>query len=307
MTAQGHANAGYRRLFDSDGLSVGIGFPLTGVRESTPVVDDEFRLAAHAEAVGFDAIWVRDVPTYWPRFGDAGGAFDPWPLLSQLAAHTDDVALGTASVVLPLRHPVHVAKAAATVDRFSDGRLVLGVASGDRDPEFPAFGVDRAERDAAVRERVAAIRTLWREAYPTVEGSWGVLDGELDVLPKPTTETLPILPTGYARQSTEWIADHGDGWLFYHLPEDTLRSYLEEWRDLAGETPFATVTRVELADDPDAGAEHIHQGFRAGVEWFRAYFRRLQDYGVDHVLVALDGDDPAESMTTFATEIVDDL
>ena len=56
MSEQGHANAGYQRLFESDGLSVGIGFPLTGVRESTPVVDDELRLAAHAEAVGFDAI-----------------------------------------------------------------------------------------------------------------------------------------------------------------------------------------------------------------------------------------------------------
>ena len=74
MIEQGHANAGYPRLFDSDGLSVGIGFPLTGVRESTPVIEDEFRLAAHAEAVGFDAIWVRDVPTFWPRFGDDDGA-----------------------------------------------------------------------------------------------------------------------------------------------------------------------------------------------------------------------------------------
>jgi len=307
MSERGHANAGYRRLFDSAGLSVGVGFPLTGVRESTPDVEAERRLAEHAETVGFDGLWVRDVPTFWPRFGDAGGAFDPWPLLSHLAAHTDDIALGTASVVLPLRHPIHVAKSAATVDRLSGGRLVLGVASGDRDPEYPAFDVDPDERGASVRERVGAIRTLWREEFPAIEGSWGALDGDLDVLPEPTTETLPLLPTGYARQSTEWIAEHGDGWLFYHLPEDTLRSYLDEWHDLAGEKPFVMAVRVALADEPGAEPEHLHQGFRAGVEWFREYFGRLQEYGVDHVLVAIDSDEPERAMTTFAEEVVDEL
>jgi luciferase-type oxidoreductase len=302
-----YANAGYRRLFESDGLSFGIGFPLTGARESTPAVAAETRLAEHAESVGFDGLWARDVPTYWPRFGDAGGAFDPWPLLSHAAAHTDEIALGTASVVLPLRHPIHVAKAAATVDRLSGGRLVLGVASGDRDPEYPAFGVDPDDRGQAVREGVDALRTLWREEYPTIEGSWGRLDGDLDVLPEPTTETLPLLPTGHARQSVEWIAEHGDGWLFYHLPEDTLRSYLDEWRALADDKPFAIAVRVALADDPGAEPEHRHQGYRAGVEWFRRYFRRLEEHGLDHVIVGLAADEPRRAMTAFADEIIDEL
>ena len=307
MTELPHANAGYRRLFESDGLSFGTGFPLTGVRESTPDAAAEMRLAAHAESVGFDALWARDVPTYWPKFGDAGGAFDPWTLLSHVAAETEDIALGTSSVVLPLRHPIHVAKSAASVDRLSGGRLVLGVASGDRDPEYPAFGVDPDERGRVVREHVDALRTLWRERYPTLDGSWGHLDGELDVLPKPTTETLPLLPTGYARQSIEWLADHGDGWLFYHLPDETLQSYVEEWRDHAGDKPFVIAVRVALADDPTADPEHLHLGYRAGVEWFRGYFRRLEDYGLDHVVVSLQGEEPKRAMTTFATEIIDEL
>jgi len=307
MTGTDHATAGYRRLFDASGLSFGIGFPLTGERKSTPVVEDEAHLARHAESVGFDGVWARDVPTYWPRFGDAGGAFDTWPLLSYMAARTDEIALGTASVVLPLRHPIHVAKAAATVDRLSGGRLVLGVASGDRDPEYSAFGVDPDDRGRLVRESVDALRTLWREDYPTLDGSWGHLDGELDVLPKPTTDTLPLLPTGHARQSMEWIADHGDGWLFYHLPDDTLQTYLDEWRTLAGEKPFVIAVRVALADDPTAAPEHLHLGYRAGVEWFRTYFRRLEDYGLDHVVVSLQADDPERAMTTFAEEIVERL
>jgi luciferase-type oxidoreductase len=307
MTEPGYANAGYRRLFDAPGLSFGVGFPLTGERESTPAVDDEMRLATHAESVGFDALWARDVPTYWPRFGDAGGAFDTWSLLSHVAAHTDDIALGTASVVLPLRHPIHVAKAAATVDQFSDGRLVLGIASGDRDPEYPAFGVEADDRGALVRESVDAIRTLWREEYPELEGSWGRLDGDVDVLPKPTTETLPLLPTGYARQSVDWVAEHGDGWIFYHLPDNTLQTYLDEWRGLAGDKPFVMAVRVALADGRDEGPEHLHLGYRAGAEWFRDYFRRLDDYGLDHVVVSLQSDEPRRAMTTFVDDVVDEL
>ncbi len=304
MTDRNHENRGYRRLFGGDELTFGAGFPLTGTSTSTPDPAEEIRLASHAESVGFDGLWVRDVPTYWPRFGDAGGAFDPWSLLSHVAAHTDEVVLGTSSIVLPLRHPVHVAKSAATIDRLSDGRLVLGVASGDRDPEYAVFNVDAADHGGAFRERIEAIRTIWREEFPTVSGDWGTLDGDLDVLPKPTTGSVPLLPTGNAGQSAEWIAEHGDGWIFYHLPDDTLQSYLQRWRTLTTDDPFAIAVRVELADDPTAEPEHRHLGYHAGVEWFREYFGRLDAYGLDHVIVGLSGDDPERSLTTFAEDVI---
>ena len=296
---------GYDRLFGGDDLTFGAGFPLTGTRESRPPVDREMALAAHAESVGFDALWARDVPLYWPRFGDAGQTYDTWPWLSHVAAHTDDIAIGTASVVLSLRHPLHVAKSAATVDRLSDGRLVMGVATGDRDPEFPAFGVDADDRGERFREAVALLRAVWRDDFPEVSGDWGNLDGELDLVPKPVGESIPLLPTGFSRQSIEWIADHGDGWFFYHLPEKTLGSYLDDWRDAAGDAPYAMAVRTELADDPEADPEHRHLGYRAGAEWFVEYFRGLQDSGVDHVLVSpAGGDDPEAAMTRFAETVV---
>ncbi|WP_254762024.1 LLM class oxidoreductase [Natrinema marinum] len=303
--ADGHENAGYRRLFSGDGMTFGTGFPLTGANRSTPSIEDELRLAAHAESVGFDGLWTRDVPTYWPKFGDAGQTFDTWPWLSHVAAHTDEVALGTASVVLTLRHPLHVAKSAATVDRLSDGRLVLGVASGDRDPEYPAFDVEHDERGALFRESVEAMRTVWCEDFPELEGRWGSLEGDLDVVPKPTAETIPLLPTGHARQSREWIAEHGDGWLFYHLPERTLEDYVADWRADAGEKPYAMAVRVELADDPEDEPEPLHLGYRAGLEWFREYFRDLEALGVDHVIVGLQSDEPKQALSTFADELID--
>ena len=70
-----------------------------------------------------------------------------------MAGQTESIALFPAAIVLPLRHPLHTAKAAASIDRLTGGRLVLGIASGDRPVEFPAFGVNRDDRGAMFRFR----------------------------------------------------------------------------------------------------------------------------------------------------------
>lgn len=298
----GHANAGYRRLFGGDGLTFGAVFPLSERGRGIPPIDRELELAEHAESVGFDALWTRDVPTDWPDFRDTGQGYDVWPWLSAVAAQTDEIALGTASVVLPLRHPLHVAKSAASVDRLSEGRLVLGIASGDRPPEYAAFGVDEDDRGALFRESVDLLRIVWREGFPEHESRWGRLDGSVGVVPEPTTETLPLLVTGHARQSLPWIGEHGDGWLFYHLPRRTLEDYLDDWREASGEKPFAMSMGVELADtDP----EHIEQGFRARSDWFVEYFREIGEWGVDHVLVSVRGAEREAALARFASEVIE--
>ena len=304
--ADTHRNAGFERLFGTDGLTVGTSFPLTRTRESTPPVAAEMELAKQAETLGFDALWARDVPLHWPAFGDTGQSFDVWPWLGYAAANTSTIALGTASIVLPLRHPIHVAKSAASVDRLSGGRLVMGVATGDREPEFPAFGMAYDDRGERFRESVRLLRRLWGESFPELEGADVSFDGEVDLVPKPTRGSIPLLPTGHARQSTEWIAEHGDGWLFYQLPDPPRQSVLEEWRELAGSKPYAMNLRVALAPDRTADPEPIHQGFRAGAEWFREYFRTIERIGVDHVIVSTPGDDPEGELVSLAEELLDD-
>lgn len=304
-----HANAGYRRLFGDDGLSVGLFFPLANFDSGVPAMDRELALADHAESVGFDALWVRDVPTYWPKFGEGGQVYDPWVFLSQVAARTRNAALGTGSVILPLRHPLHVAKAAASLDRLSGGRLVLGAGSGDRDPEYAAFGVDPDERGTLFRESVQVLRAAWGESFPDLDSRFGRLDGTLNLRPKPTTDSLPLLVTGHARQSLNWIGEHADGWLFYQLPRDTLKGFLADWHEATPEPkPFVMGLSVELAPDPAAGPEHVHQGFHAGSDWFREYLCDLRDLGVDHVAIGLRGDrDPTAVIDEFADSVLDRL
>ncbi|UPV76347.1 LLM class oxidoreductase (plasmid) [Halorussus limi] len=305
----GHENRGFRRLFGDADLSVGLFFPITTSEEDVPPTNDQMELARYAEELGFDALWVRDVPTYWPKFGDAGQVYDPWVYLGQVAARTDDIALATGSVVLPLRHPLHVAKSAASVDRLSDGRLVLGVATGDRSPEYSAFGVAEESRGERFREHVRVLRTVWTEEFPEVESSYGTLDGSLDVVPKPTAETLPLLVTGNSRQSLDWISDNGDGWLHYQMPLNTTESVVGDWREAAGDKPFAQATTVNLKADPEAEMEHVHQGFAAGSEWFVEHFRALADRGVDHLAIGIRGSDrdARTVLAQFADEVLDEV
>ena len=123
-------------------------------------------------------------------------------------------ALGVASVILPLRHPAHVSKAAASVDALSAGRLLLGVASGDRPEEYPLMKVDFDNRGLRFQDSVDYIRAMGT-AYPQAELSHGYLSGGADMLPKPVGARLPLIITGGSQQSPEWVAKNGDGWMTY--------------------------------------------------------------------------------------------
>ena len=144
-------NRAYQSVFKPSRLSLGLVVPIESYRISdTPTMHRHIERVQLAEALGFSAVWLRDVPFRVPSFGDAGQAFDPFVYLGALTSQTSRIALGVASIILPLRHPAHVAKAAATADVLSDGRLLLGVASGDRPEEYPALNVSFRERGKTV-------------------------------------------------------------------------------------------------------------------------------------------------------------
>ena len=128
---------GFQRMFAKEQLTVGVFFPIEAYKGSIPRMQNQVILARRAEDLGFAALWFRDVPLYDPSFGDVGQIFDPWVYLGYIVAHTQTIALATGSIIFSLRHPLHLAKAAASVDQLSNGRLVMGVASGDRPVEFP--------------------------------------------------------------------------------------------------------------------------------------------------------------------------
>src|SRR5699024_1096479 len=135
-----------------------------GYEQSEPVmdIDEQVKLAKLAEETGFASLFVRDVPLNDPqRFGDAGQMYDPWVYLSHIASNTNKIALGTSSAITSFVHPVILAKSAASLDKISRERLLLGLATGDRPVEFDVFGVDREKRAAYYREAIETMRTVW--------------------------------------------------------------------------------------------------------------------------------------------------
>jgi luciferase-type oxidoreductase len=266
-----------------------------------------------AEEQGFSAIWLRDVPFNVPSFGDAGQTFDPFVYLGLLAARAERIALGVASIVLPLRHPAHVAKAAASVDVLSSGRLILGVASGDRPEEYPALNLSFDDRGDRFRESFDYIRRMWEDA-PAFENTYGNPYGGMDMLPKPKAGKLPLLITGGSQQDPDWIARNGEGWITYPRAIDAQEKIISDWRarvKAAGgpAKPAVQSLYVDLVDDPEAPPQPIYLGFRSGANYLRAYLKSLEEIGINHVALNLrfNQSDIETTLKRLADEILPDF
>jgi luciferase-type oxidoreductase len=259
---------------------------------SVPLMLNHVDRVVAAEQLGFKAVWVRDVPTHVPTFGDAGQTYDPFTYLGCLAGRTKHITLGVASIALPLRHPLHVAKSAATLDQLSEGRFVMGVASGDRYEEYPAMNIAYPTRGQAFREAFSYIRKA-QEDFPKMESnSYGELHGTADVLPKPYGERIPMLVTGHSQQTTAWIAEYGDGWMYYPRNLYMQEHNIKEWRalipdDFQFDKPFLQPLYVDLQNDDDFEPVGIHLGIRTGVKYLVEYLVQLQSIGVNHVAINL--------------------
>jgi luciferase-type oxidoreductase len=273
-------------------LSLGLMLPIEAFRGDTPKMAGHLEAANLAERLGFASLGFRDVPLRDPNFGDVGQVFDPWVYLGYIAAHTQRIALLTTSIILPLRHPLHTAKAAATVDHLSGGRLLLGVASGDRPSEFPAFAIEGHDRGELLREQLPLLRRLWSEQFPVVHSRWGEISGT-DVVPKPFLGNVPLLVTGHSQSDLSWIAEHADGWLMYPRTPTLQSEVIREWRK-AIETygggrfkPFLQSYYIDLADSPTEPATPIHLGHRLGRLALQDILNQLRAIGVNHVVFNL--------------------
>ncbi|USQ83967.1 TIGR03571 family LLM class oxidoreductase [Streptomyces phaeoluteigriseus] len=287
-----------------------------------PDLSSHAERAALADRLGFAALWVRDVPLYDPvRFGDAGTVFETFTHLGHLAAVTERAVLGTAAVVLPLRKPLLVAKAAATVDQLSGrrrgpaGRFVLGVAGGDRPVEYPLFGEDFDRRTLTFRENLSVVRQAWR-IPPTGRGITATglgleAERQLAVLPKPFNGSIPVVVAGRAGQNLDWLAAHVDGWFNYPRDPKAAAGHVASWRAATESAqlparPYLTPMLLDLTENPDTPPSPIRLGLRTGRHALVDHLRAMSDLGVAHLSLSLrPGDRPVEEvMRELAEEVL---
>lgn len=112
------------------------------------------------------------------------------------------------------------------------------------------------------------------------------------MLPKPVGGAIPLLITGGSRQTPEWVAEHGDGWMTYPRSPMSQCRVVAEYREkiaAAGvrNKPVVQSLYIDLVEDADAPAEPIHLGFRSGISALQDYLRTLQVNGVNHVALNL--------------------
>ncbi|MDK3019768.1 TIGR03571 family LLM class oxidoreductase [Pseudodonghicola flavimaris] len=280
------------RAFSENRLSVGLITPLEAYPDSPfPTLKDHQTVAKQAEDAGFGSIWLRDVPFYDPNFGDAAQMLDPFVYAGYLSAVTSTITLGTTGVVLPLREPVSVAKQALSVDRLTEGRFLLGLSTGDRPVEYPAFNIDFEDRGARYREAVEVIRTLSENRFPRAETMrFGTFSGNLDMHPKPVHGRLPIMAVGRSRQPIEWLARNVDAWIWAVDDDAAIREILAALKSAAGDgTPpaYGYSSFFDLDPNPEAPYQRFYNVVRIGRKALTERLLQHRDLGVRHVALNL--------------------
>jgi probable F420-dependent oxidoreductase len=260
-----------------------LGFSLLnnwGVEDAQALVG----LAQGAEAAGLDSVWVHDhvfnVGHVLERIGGRP-YYEPLTLLSYVAARTTRVRLGTSVLVLPYHHPIRLAKAAATLDVLSAGRLVLGVGVGAIEPELEAMGTPFKERGAFTDEAIAVMRALWSAEEPRFDGKYSRFAG-MKFAPRPVQKpSIPVVIGGVSPAAIRRAARLGDGWQPLGLTPEALAQGMATLREearacgrAAAEIPVSlamsiappTPSRHALGTGPEEIARNARAFARTGVE-----------------------------------------
>jgi probable F420-dependent oxidoreductase len=182
-------------------------------------------LARELEERGFESMWVPEhthIPAArlspYPAGGELPEGYlhmmSPLVSLAAAASVTERLVLGTAVCLLLQHDLLDLATQTATLDVISGGRLQLGVGVGwnaeelaDHRPELPF-----AQRYRAMRERVAALRTLWRDEVAAVDGTWDRVSPSW-VYPKPARSTIPVVLGNWGPVGMRHAAEYADQWM----------------------------------------------------------------------------------------------
>lgn len=181
-------------------------------------------VAREAEAAGVDGVVVVDHVAIGPRTDryptgpfpvpDDAPWLDPLVVLTAVAAVTERLRLGTGILIAPVRPAVVLAKAVATLDVLSGGRVDLGVGTGWQREEVEAAGVPWSERGARLTDGIAACRALWEADGPVTVDLPTVAFTEIRSLPAPVQRPLPVLFSGTLHErNVDRIVRLGDGWI----------------------------------------------------------------------------------------------
>src|SRR6185369_14751857 len=192
------------------GMQIGVHLPQAGSQASPALIK---RHAMRAEDLGLSDVWVSE-HIIVPRAGFPRSPlfYDPVLSLTWAAAVTKRVRLGTSVLVLPMRHPLPLAKELSTLHNFSEGRLILGVGVGWLEAEFAALGVPFNERGRRMDEGIAMMKAVWSEDPVTFRSRYVPAKiNDMTMLPQPVS-AIPMWHGSRSEAAHRRTVRVGDGW-----------------------------------------------------------------------------------------------
>jgi probable F420-dependent oxidoreductase len=251
-------------------------------------------IARAIEAAGFDACFVTEHPFPTDRWLERGGhhTFDPFVALAVAATATRTLKLHTHILVLPYRNPFLVAKAIASLDVVSGGRVIVGAGAGYLEGEFAALGVGFGDRNERFDDALVAMQAAWTGESVAMSMPGFTADGNT-MRPRPIQRPRPpIWIGGNSLRAIQRAVDFADGWSpFPLLPAgaahvrstaieslDDLRMSIERMTDYAAMqgrddpldvnfVPFGLPMNVRSLPPDDALYEQFFALESAGVTW----------------------------------------
>lgn len=268
-------------------------------------------LARIAEQHGWDTLVLSDhvvhpetIASKYPYAEDGRRPWeapDPWPdvwvSMGAMGAVTERLRFLTGVYVVPMRHPLHLAKAIGTAAVLSGGRVSLGMGLGWMRDEFALLGEDFSTRAARAEEMIEVMRKLWSGEMVEHHGRFFDFD-RLNMRPA-VPAPVPVLIGGVSDAALRRVGRLGDGWMPHAISTEEARGYLERIRASRREygradAALSAVVPLNDAFDPDG-------------------YRRAEDAGVTHVLTApwlvYGGshgslDDKRDGLRRFADEVI---
>src|SRR3954451_23322300 len=241
-------------------MDIGIALPSVG-----PVGEREFVLdvARRAEHHRFHSVWAADHIAFpktrtsvypYPQsttelaFSPGVDWLDPVAVMGFVAGATERLVIGTSVLVLPYRNPVILAQELASLDRLSEGRIVLGIGSGWMDEEFAAVGVPKNERGARTDEAMELMRLLWStNDYRSFRGRFWQLDDVVLASHPSRPGGPPIMVGGNTDAALRRVGRLGDGWLGFEVFVEDVpakREAIARVAEEAGRDPSAITISV---------------------------------------------------------------
>jgi probable F420-dependent oxidoreductase len=274
-------------------------------------------MARAIEGAGFDACFVTEHPFPPDLWLQSGGhhALDPYVALSFAAAATTRLRVQTNIAVLAYRNPFLTAKAVASLDALSGGRVILGVAAGYLRGEFEALGVPFERRNQLCDEALVALRRAWSEDGLVCEGA-GFRAAGNSMRPRPRPHP-PIWVGGNSRRAIRRAVEQGDGWIPFPtlgLASDRVRTApIESLGELAARIDYAREHAARIGRSAPLDICFVPFGVplhrRGGVDplRFREAVAELAALGVSWLSLGLPGDTRAEfcdAVRRFGDEVL---